>query len=147
MQRSGRIGRWVSDVMLGAGVLVLGMGGILAAIAHPARSLSPVETETVDVPILVAQRLECRQIAPERGASFYSTLPQYRRAASDILPRGSRVSVDVTSGSILAPDGQYYQFVTYPYGSSNTVTGYIPLQTQTSNGVRNTFEQCRRRMW
>ncbi len=98
-------------------------------------------------PVLMAQQFDCRQVAPERGAAFYSTLPQQSRAASDILPRGSRVSLDVTSGAIRAPDGLFYHFVTYPFGSANTVTGYIPVQTRTSNGVRNTLEPCRRRMW
>jgi hypothetical protein len=119
----------------------LGLSSPMAIAAHVANAASS-RTE-----MLLSQRLECRQVAPERGAPFYSTLPQQSRAANDFLPQRSRVSLDTTAGAIRAPDGQFYHFVTYPFGSPNTVTGYIPVQTRTANGVRTTLDQCRRRMW
>lgn len=134
------MGGWAS-----VGVLVISGEPLGAIAAPPSVFFAPIRPQ--DSPVLMSQRLDCRQVAPERGAAFYSTLPQQRRAPNDVLPRGSRVSLDVTANAILAPDGQFYHFVTYPFGSPNTVTGYIPVQTQTQAGFRTTLEPCRRRMW
>lgn len=126
-----------------------GTGLAIASTIATGRLPSAVAQSVLRSPQLLAQRLECRQVVPQRGAAFYSTLPQSQQASpSDYLPRDSRVSVDVTSTAIQAPDGRFYQFVTYPFGAQNTVAGYIPVQTQTPNGgLRNTLEPCRRRMW
>lgn len=142
MQGLSGVKRWGSAI--GLMVSVSGGMGFKAQLSMAADRPHNASVRTV---ILLSQRLECRQVAPERGAPFYSTLPQQSRAASDFLPQGSRVSLDTASGAIRAADGLFYYFVTYPFNSSNTVTGYIPVQTRTSNGVRTTLEQCRRRMW
>lgn len=127
--------------------LIVGLSGGMGFRLQLVVAADIADDALIKTEILLAQRLECRQVAPERGAPFYSTLPQQGRTASDFLPHRSRVSLDTTAGAIRAPDGQFYHFVTYPFGSPNTVTGYLPVQTRTANGVRTTLEQCRRRMW
>lgn len=119
----------------------------VAAIAQPQPDSTNVEWLRGKAPILLAQQGECRQVALAGGAPFYSTLPQPQRTPVDFLAKGARVSY--IANSVRGGDGQYYQFVTSPFGGRNTVTGYIPVQYTDRNGAfRNTLEACRRRiMW
>ncbi|MDX2228453.1 MAG: hypothetical protein NW220_02360 [Leptolyngbyaceae cyanobacterium bins.349] len=103
---------------------------------------------TPDVSPRLAQQIECRQVIIRGGAPFFPTLPQRPTTASDVLPLGSRVGMDVTTLPIRAPDGQSYRFVTSPFNSSSTTAGYIPVRFVDRDGVfKETLGPCRRRMW
>lgn len=134
--------RWIA-IATGIIVSLVGDGGSANAQIIPTTKNLPTAP-----PLLLTQRFECRQVVPTQGTPFYSSLPQQQRSPYSYLPRGARVSVDITSTATRAPDGRFYQFVTSPYNGRNTVTGYIPVQFQSQNGqLRNTLEPCRRRMW
>ncbi|MDX2239912.1 MAG: hypothetical protein NW224_04435 [Leptolyngbyaceae cyanobacterium bins.302] len=146
MGRFNQVARRFRAMAIAAGMTIAVSGEICGAIAQVAPTTATFQPTS---PVLLAQRFECRQVVPSQGAPFYSSLPQQQRPPYDYLPRGARVSVDLTSPSIRAPDGRFYQFVTYPFNGRNTVTGYIPVQIQNQNGQpRNTLEACRRKiMW
>jgi hypothetical protein len=138
--------RWVWDVIKQSNWMIGGTGRTIAGFVG-AGSVLAGTTIAAAQPVLLAQQFACRQVVPAQ-VPFYSTLPQQQqRPPFDFLPRGSRVSVDLTSPAIRAADGRFYQFVTSPYNSRNTVTGYIPVQFQQNGQFRNSLEPCRRRMW
>lgn len=138
--------RWGWDASKPSGWMILGAEVTIASLVS-AGSFLEGTTIAVAQPMLLAQQFACRQVVPAQ-VPFYSTLPQQQqRPPFDFLPRGSRVSVDLTAPAIRAPDGRFYQFVTSPYNSRNTVTGYIPVQFQQNGQQRNSLEPCRRRMW
>lgn len=146
MRRFSHATRRLKKMAIAVGITIAVSGEMDGAIAQASPKTATFQPTS---PILLAQRLECRQVAPAQGAPFYSSLPQQQRPPYDYLPQGARVSVDLTSSAIRAPDGRNYQFVTYPFNGRNTVTGYIPVQIQSQNGqTRNTLEACRRKiMW
>ncbi len=120
------------------------MGAIAAVLALPVQSSS---TPTLSQPTL-AQRADCRQVALAQGAPFFYTLPQQSVSPNELLPRWTRVSLANNGQTMRGGDGRNYYFVSYPYGGSNTIAGYIPVQWAGGNGGnRNTLELCRRRMW
>ncbi|NJP11892.1 MAG: hypothetical protein HC866_22470 [Leptolyngbyaceae cyanobacterium RU_5_1] len=87
---------------------------------------------------LLAQRNgSCRRVVVDRVSfnNFPGTSSSGGTGFGQFLYKGDRVNLLDNGRTTRGDDGQLYLRVSYPYGSSNTSTGYIPTQVEASDGT------------